>query len=45
MDDLKQIISKNLIELRKRKKYTQLDVADMLQYSDKEISKWEKGDS
>ncbi len=45
MDDLKQIISKNLIELRKRKKYTQLDVADMLQYSDKAISKWEKGDS
>lgn len=45
MEDLKQIISKNLIELRKRKKYTQLDVADMLQYSDKAISKWEKGDS
>ena len=45
MDDLKQIIAKNLVELRKRKKYTQLDLANTLQYSDKAISKWEKGDS
>lgn len=45
MNDLKQIIAKNLVELRKRKKYTQLDLANTLQYSDKAISKWEKGDS
>lgn len=45
MTDLKQIIAKNLTELRKRKKYTQSDLANILQYSDKSISKWEKGDS
>lgn len=45
MNDIKQIIAKNLIELRKRKKYTQADLANILQYSDKSISKWEKGDS
>lgn len=45
MNDLKQIIAQNLVELRKRKKYTQLDLANILQYSDKSISKWEKGDS
>ena len=45
MDDIKVIIGKNLAELRKRKKYTQLDLANILQYSDKAISKWEKGDS
>ena len=45
MEDIKLIIGKNLAELRKRKKYTQLDLANILQYSDKAISKWEKGDS
>ena len=45
MNDLKKIIAKNLIELRKSRKYTQQDLANMLQYSDKAISKWEKGDS
>jgi len=45
MDDIKQIIAQNLVELRKRKKYTQADLGEMLQYSDKAISKWEKGDS
>lgn len=45
MSNLKKIIAQNLVELRKRKKYTQQDLANMLQYSDKSISKWEKGDS
>ena len=45
MNDIKIIIGKNLAELRKRKKYTQSDLANILQYSDKAISKWEKGDS
>lgn len=45
MDNIKNIIAKNLVELRKRKKYTQQDLANILQYSDKAISKWEKGDS
>ena len=45
MDNIKNIIAQNLVELRKRKKYTQQDLANILQYSDKAISKWEKGDS
>lgn len=45
MSDLKKIIAKNLTELRKSKKYTQQDIGDMVQYSDKAVSKWEKGES
>jgi transcriptional regulator with XRE-family HTH domain len=45
MSDLKKIIADNLIELRKRKKYTQQDLGNILGYSDKAISKWEKGES
>ncbi|MDE6946996.1 MAG: helix-turn-helix domain-containing protein [Anaeroplasmataceae bacterium] len=45
MEDIKKIIGKNLSLLRKRKKYTQADLADILKYSDKAISKWEKGES
>jgi transcriptional regulator with XRE-family HTH domain len=45
MSDLKHQIAQNLIELRKMKKYTQQDVANMVQYSDKAVSKWEKGES
>ena len=45
MNDLKKTIAYNLIELRKRKKYTQQDLGNILGYSDKAISKWEKGDS
>ena len=39
------IVAKNLIELRKRKNFTQGELAEMLNYSDKTISKWENGDS
>lgn len=45
MEDLKSIIGQNLADLRKRKKYTQAELAEILQYSDKAISKWEKGES
>lgn len=45
MSDLKHQIARNLIELRKMKKYTQQDVASLVQYSDKAVSKWEKGES
>ncbi len=45
MSDLKKIIADNLIDLRKRKKYTQQDLGSILGYSDKAISKWEKGES
>lgn len=45
MDNLKIIIGENLSELRKEKKLTQLELADKFGYSDKAISKWEKGDT
>lgn len=45
MSELRKIIGKNLSELRKRKKYTQQELGEILLYSDKTISKWEKGGS
>lgn len=43
--DFNAIIGKNLLRLRKDKKLTQLEVAEKFNYSDKSISKWEKGES
>ncbi len=45
MNDIKKVIAKNLVDLRKRKKYTQQQLGEVLGYSDKAISKWEKGES
>ncbi len=44
MEELRQIIGENLAELRKEKKLTQLELAEHFNYSDKTVSKWEKGD-
>lgn len=41
MEKLQEIFSKNIIRLRKNKKLTQLELANELNYSDKNISKWE----
>lgn len=43
--DIKQIIAKNLANLRKNKKITQTELAEQFGYSDKAISKWENGDT
>lgn len=43
--DFNAIIGNNLLKLRKDKKLTQLEVAERFNYSDKSISKWEKGES
>lgn len=43
--DFNAIIGKNLLTLRKNKKLTQMEVAEKFNYSDKSISKWEKGES
>ncbi len=43
--DLNTIIGGNLLKLRKNMKLTQLEVAEKFNYSDKSISKWEKGES
>ncbi len=45
MDNLNEIVGQNLLRLRKHKKLTQLELAEKFNYSDKAISKWEKGES
>lgn len=45
MDDLKEIIGNNITNLRKITGMTQLQLADKLNYSDKAVSKWERGES
>ena len=43
--DMNSIIGSNLLKLRKNMKLTQMEVAEKFNYSDKSISKWEKGES
>ena len=45
MKDIKSQVAKNLGALRKQRGLTQADVAEKLNYSDKAISRWEKGDT
>ena len=45
MEDLKEIFAENLSALRKKKGWTQLELAEKLNYSDKAVSKWERGES
>lgn len=45
MKDIKAIIAKNITELRTEAGLTQIDLAERLQYSDKAVSKWERGES
>lgn len=44
MNELNKIIANNLSTLRKKSELTQLQLAEKLNYSDKAVSKWEKGD-
>ncbi len=44
MENLNNIISKNLIRFRTSAGLTQLELAHKLNYSDKSISKWERGE-
>lgn len=44
MENVKEIISENLVKLRKEHKLTQLELAEKLNYSDKAISRWENGE-
>lgn len=45
MEELKKIIAKNISTLRTEAKMTQADLAQRLNYSDKAVSKWERGES
>lgn len=44
IENLKSIIAENLTYYRKRTGMTQQELANKLNYSDKSISKWERGD-
>ena len=45
MEELKLIIAKNIVMLRRRDGMTQIELAQKLNYSDKAVSKWERGES
>ena len=45
MEDIKSIVAKNISELRQAHRMTQLELAERLNYSDKAVSKWERGES
>ena len=45
MEDIKTIIAQNIANLRRESGMTQIELADKLNYSDKAISKWERGES
>lgn len=45
MEDLRQIIAKNISDLRREQNLTQAELAARLNYSDKAVSKWERGES
>ena len=45
MEELKQHIAKNIAALRVCAKLTQAELAEKLNYSDKAVSKWERGES
>ena len=44
MKELRQVFAENLTALRKSANMTQLELAEKLNYSDKSVSKWERGD-
>lgn len=45
MQELKSIIATNITQLRRESGMTQVDIAEKLNYSDKAVSKWERGES
>lgn len=45
MDNIKSVVAKNITDLRLLNNMTQVELAEKLNYSDKAVSKWERGDS
>ncbi len=45
MSELREVVAKNICELRQQAGMTQLMLAEKLSYSDKAVSKWERGES
>ena len=44
-DDIKEVIAENLLRFRTQANLTQAQLAELLNYSDKAVSKWERGES
>lgn len=44
MQDIKDIIAKNIIDLRKKDHLTQGELAEKINYSDNAVSRWERGE-
>lgn len=44
MKNLKEIVSENIVSLRKRNNLTQAELGKKINYSDKAISRWENGE-
>ena len=45
MEDLKDVVAKNLVALRAKAGFTQLELAEKINYTDKAVSKWERGEA
>ena len=45
VDELKLVVASNLIRLRQKAGMTQAELGEKLNYSDKTVSKWERGES
>jgi transcriptional regulator with XRE-family HTH domain len=45
MKDISETIGKNILKYRRELGITQIEFAEKLNYSDKAISKWERGES
>lgn len=45
MEDIKIAVAQNISQLRKDNKLTQSELAEKLNYTDKAVSKWERGES
>ena len=45
MKDIKTVLAENITNLRIARGMTQLELAEQLHYSDKAVSKWERGES
>lgn len=45
MKDVKSVVAKNLVALRRIKGITQAELAERFNYSDKAVSRWEHGDT
>ena len=44
MDDVRNIVSANLVKIRKQRGLTQAELSEKINYSDNAISRWEKGE-